>query len=622
MALLSVVPRVLDGARQEIDYNSFWHVFIARNLSREWRTLAHPPLYLLLLKAVQAVGHAPLVYRSIGIFSGAAAVYLFGRILEKLGARTAVVLVGAAAMALASNPIGLSLTIESYALCVVFILGSFFFYLDLVAPGTAPALRGRIAFAVLAALALLTHYFAGLYLGACVAAPFLAAAISPSSRESLRRSLPGRWKADALTFASLAGIGLFVYEIFAKSWVGKPKGLPIFYFDRRFETLPHFLVRNFRNTFGLLVPVEATRARYALAGLALLFALVLVLAVAGKNSDPRRAMPALFSILLLFGGALLGSLRLYPFGGAMRHQYLLYVFTLLAAFVALDAFLGVLRRRPARVAALAGAATIVAVSFFRRQPAIDPGGPDSFRPAVAELFRQFPQTRAVHVDVFDLIGVFGALHDAEWRLVGRGPGDPRIERYAVEGDGRRFTVVAHRNWWFFWFGDARVYRDLAPSWPSSGCETVFGALRRTSAAAQPAFRALTPEGRRARIEALASAEGLEARRVVLEDLDTFAELCAVEDLTISRIEPPATRAGAAFQVQPSGSSAMSILGSGFRPGAVVSIGGTRIAATYGNRGGLTITVPASLYAAPAILEVRVENPDGRKSNAVSFAVRP
>jgi hypothetical protein len=621
VALLSVVPRVLDGAVRPIEFNGFWHVFIARNLSREWRALAHPPLYLILLKAVQAFGHAPLVYRSIGIASGAASVYLVGRILEKLRVRPEVGLLGAAAMALAGNPMSLSLTIESYALSVAFLLGSFFFYLDFVGDAPPP-LRSRISFAVLAALALLTHYFAGLYLGACVAAPFLAAAILPAWRQAFRRSFPSRAKAGAWTLLPLAGLGLLLYELMARSWVGSSKGLPAFYFDRRFETLAHFLVRNLGNTFGLLSPIASPRARYAIAGLVVFFALAISLAASGKPEDPRRLLPALFSLLLLLAGAVLGSLRLYPFGGALRHQFLIYVFALLAAFIALDGLLGLLRGRPARVATLAAAAGAVAFAFAVRMPARDPREPESFLPKLAAFERQFPDARVVHVDLFNLIGVFSGYHDADWRFEGTAPGDSRVERYAVEGRGKRFEVVAHRNWWFFWFSNRDVYRDLALSWPNAACQTIFGALRRTSVAAQPRFVELPPEGRRARIEELSAAEGLEARRVVFDDLDVFAELCAEDVLRVSEIVPAGTRAGAAFQAQPSGESAMSIHGAGFRPGAVVSLGGTRLPATYGNRAWLTVIVPGALYARPGTLALRIENPDGSVSNSVTFEVRP
>ena len=624
VALLSLVPRLVDGARRPIDFNGFWHVFIARNLSREWRTLAHPPLYSVLLKAVQILGHTPLVYRSISIVAGAVSVYLVGRILEKLGAREEVALLGAAAMAFAGSPIDLSLTVESYALAVALLLGSFFFFLDLVAPGPSPALRSWIAFAVLAGLALLAHYFAGLYLGACVAAPLLAAAIVPSYRRDIRRALSTRWRAIAATFVPLAGLALLLYELLARQWVGTSKGLPFFYFDGRYETVAHFLVRNFRNTFDLLSPLAAPRARWALAGLAVFFALALAFALVadGGPKDPRRLLPALFSLVLVLAGSVLGTLRLYPFGGAMRHQFLIYVFALLAAFVALDGLLGRLRSRPARAVTFVAAAGAVAFAFAVRVPARDPREPESFLPKLAAFDRQFPNARVVHVDVFHLIGVFSGFHDADWRFEGRAPGDPRVERYAVEKAGRRFEVVAHRNWWFFWFSNPDVYRDLARSWPNAACETVFGSLQETSEAAQPGFIVLPPEGRRAKIEAYAAGAGLAPSRVVLDGLDVSAELCAEDVLRVDEITPPGTRAGVAFQAQPSGESALSIHGAGFRPGAVVSLGATRLPATYGNRGWLTVIVPDALYAKPGALALRVENPDGSVSNTVTFDVRP
>ncbi len=624
VALLSLAPRLIDGARRPIDFNGFWHLFIARNLSREWRTLAHPPLYTVLLKAVQVLGHTPLVYRSISIVAGAVSVYLVGRILEKLGAREEVALLGAAAMAFAGNPIDLSLTVESYALAVALLLGSFFFFLDLVAPGPPPSRRSRVAFGLLAGLALLTHYFAGLYLGACVAAPLLAAAIVPSYRGEVRRALSERWKAIAGTLLPLAGLGILLFELLARHWVGTSKGLPAFYLDRRYETVAHFLVRNFRNTFALLSPLAAPRARWALAGLAVYFILAVALALVadGRPKDLRRLLPALFSLVLILAGSVLGTLRLYPFGGAMRHQFLIYVFALLAAFVALDGLLGLLRSRPGRVATLAAATGAVAFAFAVRVPARDPRDPESFLPKLAAFDRQFPDARVIHVDVFHLIGVFSGYHGADWRFQGRLPGDPRAERYAVEEKGRRFEVVAHRNWWFFWFSNPDVYRDLARSWPNAACETVFGSLQQTSEAAQPGFITLPPEGRRAKIEAYAAGAGLAPKRVVLDGLDVFAELCAEDVLRVSEIVPAGTRAGAAFQAQPSGESAMSIHGAGFRPGAIVSLDGTRLPATYGDRRWLTVIVPEALYAKPGTLALRVENPDGSVSNSVTFEVRP
>jgi hypothetical protein len=532
IAALSILPRALDAARRPLEFNSIWHVFIARNLSREWHNIAHPPLYLVLLRAVQVFGHTVLVYRAISIVSGVAAVYLVGRVLQKLGTARQAARLGALAMGLAGNSIYLSITVEAYALCIVFVLWSYLFYLDLFVP--TPALgANRTAFAVLSCFAVLTHYFAGLYLAACVAAPVLAAAVDRSYRKALRTALPGRWREDVAMLLPPAFLGLILYELMAKNWIGSVKGLPAFYFDRRTETAPHFLVRTLKNTSELLVPATLPRARYALAGLAISLIVVLLITARGARADARRWAPALFFGSFLFGGAILGLLRLYPFGGAMRHQFLIFLFALLSAFVALDAFLRVTQRPSARAGAIVLCVAATGLSFVRREPPHDPREPESFLPKLTEFEHRFPETRVVHVDFFNLIGFFSGYHNAKWSFIGSDPSHPEVERYSVAKGERRFILVAHRNWWFFWFGREEVYRDLARSWAGgpARCESVFSAARLVPEASQPGFTDLAAGDRLEKIAALAATQRLEARLILLDRLDVFLEFCAVRVAT-------------------------------------------------------------------------------------------
>ena len=129
--------RLYVGLTHPIDYNSFWHVWIARNLSREYFGLAHPPLFLVLLKGVDAVSHARLAYRSISIVSGVLAIELVHRILRKLRASPEAAFLGALTMATAQSAIFLSRYVQSYMLAVFFILWSFVFYLDIARPAPA-----------------------------------------------------------------------------------------------------------------------------------------------------------------------------------------------------------------------------------------------------------------------------------------------------------------------------------------------------------------------------------------------------------------------------------------------------------------------------------------------------
>lgn len=94
------------------------------------------------------------------------------------------------------------------------------------------------------------------------------------------------------------------------------------------------------------------------------------------------------------------------------------------------------------------------------------------------------------------------------------------------------------------------------------------------------------------------------------------------ELRVTAVVPPGTRAGVGFQIQPTGESAVSVLGNGFRRGAVVVLDGRRLATTFGNAGWITARVPRNLYAAPGVLELRVVNAEGTPSNIALFEVRP
>jgi hypothetical protein len=88
-----------------VNYDGYWHVFIARNLSREYGNLAHPPLFLLLLKASGVLSHSRLGLQAIAIGSGLAVVALIHKLLERLRVSPAVAGLGALTIAVAPSAV-------------------------------------------------------------------------------------------------------------------------------------------------------------------------------------------------------------------------------------------------------------------------------------------------------------------------------------------------------------------------------------------------------------------------------------------------------------------------------------------------------------------------------------
>jgi hypothetical protein len=89
---------------------------------------------------------------------------------------------------------------------------------------------------------------------------------------------------------------------------------------------------------------------------------------------------------------------------------------------------------------------------------------------------------------------------------------------------------------------------------------------------------------------------------------------------IDQMYPASTNAGQDFNVQPGGKAAIAIRGSNFLPDAKVLFGSKELDTVYGTVNGLSAWVPAAIYAAPGVIEVKVRNPDGKLSEPKPFTV--
>ncbi len=529
IAALSLVPRLWLASHLPLSHNGAWHLFASRNFDREFARIAHPPLFLLLLKACDAVSHSLLAYRLVPLLAGAASVYLVGRVLDRLGCRPASSALGALAAAVSITAVALSCIVEGYTLCVFFVVAAFFFYLDLIGVDRLPPLRSRIAFSAFACLALLSEYVAGLFLVACAAAPLLAAGIDREYRRKLRLALPRRLAADLLTLLPPAAVGLALYALLAKRWATSLSGLPLFYFRPGTETAADFLVRNAGHLVNLFSPFP--QVRYGAITLGAFLVFVVAVPVAGRRSEkgaPDRLFPALVLAALLGAGAAAGLLGRYPFGGTPRHQVLLLFFALLAGFVAFDGLLQRAGARGRRAMVLACAAAMAWNAMASRERIRDIGRDEPLNARAGIFEKNLIGTPIVHLDLMNFIGFFMDFHAWNSRYAGRVSDNPLVERYEFSRDGRTITVLAHRWIWVMDFRKPGLYWELRASVGKCGsaCDTVFCVYRNLYDRPRTPLPEVDRRQLRVEIPALASAAGLKAGAVRLTDDFVEAEVCA------------------------------------------------------------------------------------------------
>jgi hypothetical protein len=99
-----------------------------------------------------------------------------------------------------------------------------------------------------------------------------------------------------------------------------------------------------------------------------------------------------------------------------------------------------------------------------------------------------------------------------------------------------------------------------------------------------------------------------------------ARTASPEELSIKLVDPPSTYPKIGFHVQPNGESAISIIGTGFEPGSVITANGHALKTTFGSQEWLTALAPPELYGEPGTIEFKVVNPNKKISNSMAFQV--
>ncbi len=452
---------IVIGARQFIGYDSYWHVFIARqdrwpNFWREVRDNAHPPLFYLLLRAAAALfGPTLLSYRIVSIASIVVSTVLVAMVVRRITRSRALAIVAAAAFGWSYGAIMTGLEVRAYALCGAFTLAAFLFYLEwLRRPARRLSAGVYVGFSLATTVALATHYSTFLFLAATVAAPAVLAWCFPGWRRRIVQRIGSRPVATAVMFAVPFAAALIAYVLHVRLWAGRLGHIPEFVFDPARESRVAFLERNTVNLAAILVPggsefvsgVYNARQTLALVALALVAAIAVYSRLRARKMRGADVAVIVFALLVVLN-AIGGAAGRYPYGGVARHEYFLVPFAIVALFALLD---WMRRAAPpkyrsgvawAGAAACGVAASVLSwTSDFRVEPmALYQPQMNRFRSIVAN-------PDAVLVDQFNFINFFSHYHDWVWRSGGFWDGEPVRQIWTLRKNNAAIVVCRDTQW--------------------------------------------------------------------------------------------------------------------------------------------------------------------------------
>jgi len=524
IALLGAIPRLYLGATQYIEYDGYWHIFIAtqddwQQFRWEYNSNFHPPLFYLLLRMAIRLGHTRLAYRAISLVTGVAAIFVIGQIAKKLSKVSYTPAFAALAYGIALPSIIISCEVRSYMLSVFFILASFYYFLDLLQTDAKVPARSRMLFALNAILAGYSHYGAFFYIFACGLAALLFYVFLLKPRPWNRLAL------DLGTFGLVAAALAYVFFTHAQPHAVIAEHLHSHYFQAGGqESLMDFLLRNSYELFNLFSPIPMRTLGEFCVVLAILAAAACWLVYLVRHLHERKDAVAMATVMVTL--ATLVSIMAsgvggkYPFGGALRQQFFIFPFMVLCGSVLLDRVVSQIRdqKRALTLIIIAVAGTAITWSLaFARYPNIQ----TDLGTTQMNRFRQsFPAPAAVYVDQYSLINFFTHYHDWVWHFVSRGIAAPGVDTYSVSRGKSRMMLLRDKMRWNLDFSEPALYRDFARCIRSDALPSL------TTYAVRPAVAqdSVEQESKIAKqIISMASAESLCVKKMVIQQDIFFSE---------------------------------------------------------------------------------------------------
>jgi hypothetical protein len=526
IALLSAVPLTYLALTRRIEFDDYWNAFVAlqdrwSNLVAEYQANPHPPLYYLLLRATLWFGRSHLAYRASSMLAEVGTVYLVGLAASRLTRSRVEAVLAALAYGLAMPTLLVAIEVRGYMVCTFFILLSYCYLLrtwTLEEP--AGTLRWRAAFALSAVLGVLSDYYSFFYAGAVLAAACLVALVRrPGSRV---KALAGELATFAPVLAAMALLFVSHTESQLRLW---PHLRRFFYGGGEPESPMAFVLRNLQSDFDYLSPWWIENRAIFLAILTGLLAVGAATVWMVRRIREPKNLPAaatvVVTVLILAELAWVGLTDKYPFGGELRHQFLLFPFLVLCGFVFLDRLAARLPRKAAGALAAAAVAGILVVGYFWF--GAYPGESEKLMTRQMERFDDlFPASAAVYVDRFNLYAFF--LHHDDWQWTYQGPAlfTSNVDVYRVSRGRRKILVLRDKLRWLLEYDDEALYIDLAAAMRSEDLPAM-DVFHVSPLEDQPREASELREYRK-RAAAAAEEHGLCLQQLTIHNGDGYAEL--------------------------------------------------------------------------------------------------
>lgn len=346
LTLYVAVTEIMHALPTTMGYDEGWHFFVAV-VSPLWQSMlamsadTHPPLYYPPLRALAHLGSTdPFWPRLLSVIPTILCVPLWYALQRKLKVATVVALTTTAVLASAYSFLHMGVLIRAYAITGFIILAALWFWVDML-PGSSGRPRRRSALMSLLVFSLAMGF---LYAGAfATTAYFGAAVLLMLLSADARKQIFGNWwrYSSWPEWVGFFGFHMLIVLWFYLGWgMHVNDDIPLYLAD--FSLKPDqdvlaFLTHALRLETALFTPLAGLDDWLLDLGATAIAVTIIVLTIINlRAGNYARAAIALAPALLVAVLAFLAIKGKYPFGGNLRHQYVLFPVLLLLLPLALD----------------------------------------------------------------------------------------------------------------------------------------------------------------------------------------------------------------------------------------------------------------------------------------------
>ena len=403
-------------------YDEAWHLYLSTvapwtKALEEAVVDAHPPLHYLLLVPFSWLGAEPFWFRLPCVVATAAAVLMWYFLLRRLRLAVAPALLGTYLLAISFAFLEMGATVRAYALGMLCLVLGLLAIAPLLPGGEKQLPASETLVAATGFTVASWFMYPAIFVTAALT---LAAALVVAARDGVAAILPWRWAPRLggrdrlglalLVLGHLAAVGWFLVR-FLRSDGGAPEHVRMFVLGDDGRSLLDFVATGLAANAGWFMPqFGPSPAGTAVAAGTFWLIAVAVLATSLLRHERRRVTLTLAAFLvtgLLIGAGVAG---VYPFGGFLRHQYVLLPLYLLVVCFLLDDLWRLSASLPARTILVAAVVALGAYGLHRAEASDAIGEADTQEPWAGVLhdLQAVPGDAPVYLGAFAFYPVYAA----------------------------------------------------------------------------------------------------------------------------------------------------------------------------------------------------------------------